>query len=99
MCSELHCSNVYPVGAAYGKSKPIGAYEFLTSFVEEDIFYCNNGFENFDLNVSVEAIVCDAPAKSYVFYPKGHTGYESCSKCFTKGKSVLPETPKRGGKK
>lgn len=99
MCSELSCSNVYPVGASYGKSKPKDANEFLTPFVEEAIFYCNNGFENSAIDVSVEAIVCDAPAKSYVFYLKGHTGYGSCSKCFTEGKSVLPETPKRGKKK
>lgn len=99
MCSELNCSNVYPVGAFCGKQKPEEANEFLEPFVEKAILLCQNGLENPKVNVSVEAIVCDVPAKAFAFYLKGHTGYDSCSKCFITGKSVLPQMSRRRKKR
>lgn len=35
--------------------------------------------------VVVEAICCDAPAKSYILKIKGHTGFSSCTRCKTVG--------------
>lgn len=29
----------------------------------------------------ISTIICDAPAKSFVLYTKGHNGFSSCSKC------------------
>lgn len=43
--------------------------------------------------------MCDAPAKSFSFNIKRHTGYSSCSKCLITGKAVLLRTPGRGKKK
>ncbi|CAN7984903.1 unnamed protein product, partial [Ixodes hexagonus] len=30
-------------------------------------------------------IICDAPAKAFILYIRGHTGYHSCTKCTVKG--------------
>lgn len=97
LCSDINSETVYPVGAFYGKNKPVDANEFLDSFVQEAIIICNNGVKN--NNVTIEGIVCDAPAKSFVLYLKGHTGYDSCSKCLIKGECHRPPALTRGKKK
>jgi len=33
----------------------------------------------------LEAISCDAPAKSFILKTKGHSGFSSCSRCKTVG--------------
>lgn len=38
--------------------------------------------------MNINAILCDAPAKSFITYTKGHTGYFSCSKCIQEGDFV-----------
>ncbi|XP_051156216.1 uncharacterized protein LOC127278519 [Leptopilina boulardi] len=82
LCSEINGDEVYPVGAFYGKTKPDDANEFMHEFTQELIHLCENGFDDADnVLISCECIVCDAPAKSFAFYLKGHTGYSSCSKC------------------
>ncbi len=48
-----------------------------------------------DLQVFIQCIICDAPAKAYVKQIKGHSGYYGCDKCQQKGcwrsKMVFPE--------
>lgn len=72
---------VYPVGVYCGKQKPKDANVFLNEFVQELIYLIDNGLEDVKVSISCECIVCDAPAKSFVFHLRGHTGYNSCSKC------------------
>ncbi|XP_051162443.1 uncharacterized protein LOC127282315 [Leptopilina boulardi] len=81
LCSEVNSNSVYPVGAFCGKSKPDDANEFMKEFVDELISLCQNGLPDLNVTVSCENIICDAPAKSFAFYLKGHTGYNSFSKC------------------
>jgi len=38
--------------------------------------------------VRLQCISADAPAKSFLLSTKGHTGYDSCFKCFIHGKYV-----------
>lgn len=68
-------------------SKPKNANEFLSSFVNEYIYLSENGIivNNKKYTVIINAILCDAPAKSFVTYTKGHTGYFACSKCIQEG--------------
>lgn len=47
----------------------------------------------------MSALVCDAPAKSFVLYLKGHTGYNSCTKCCIEGKYSRPKKSKIKKKK
>lgn len=80
-------------------SKPNNANDFLYDFVNDFLFILKNGLTVFDkkFNVSINAIVCDTPAKTFITYTKGHTGYFSCSKCTQEGdfihnRVVFPET-------
>lgn len=46
-----------------------------------DLFNC-------DIKINVKAIICDAPAKSFILNIKGHNGYSSCTKCTIYGDYV-----------
>lgn len=35
--------------------------------------------------VEIKGFVCDVPAKYFIIYTVGHTGYRSCSKCQVEG--------------
>ncbi|CAI6358440.1 unnamed protein product [Macrosiphum euphorbiae] len=39
-----------------------------------------------ELKVSLQAVICDAPAKAFVFNIKGHTGKNSCPRFHSVGK-------------
>lgn len=43
---------------------------------------------NCNIKVNVKAIICDAPAKSFILNIKGHNGYSSCTKCTIYGDYV-----------
>lgn len=82
----------------HGTSKPSDA-TFLTDFVNDFIFISRNGIivSNIKYSVSINAIVCDTPAKCFITYTKGHTGYFSCSKStqegdFVHNRIIFPET-------
>ncbi|KYM94043.1 hypothetical protein ALC62_15348, partial [Cyphomyrmex costatus] len=87
------------IGAYHGMCKPNDANEFLTDFVNEFIELSQSGITvyNETYTIVINAILCDAPAKSFVTYTKGHTGYFSCSKCVQEGdflnnRVIYPET-------
>jgi len=70
--------------------KPNDANNFLFDFVNEFILLFQTGIivSNKKYTVTLNAILCDAPAKSFITYTKGHTGYFSCTKCIQEGDSV-----------
>ena len=75
------------IGIYHGNEKPQNANEFLNDFVKEAIELVRNGFSYSSQHFSVEikAFICDAPAKSFIKFVKGHSGYFSCTKCYTEG--------------
>lgn len=92
-------TNVEIVGIYHGLEKPINANRLLEHFVQDAIALTNNGFlyKNKTFNFKIKAFVCDAPAKSYITFVKGHTGYSSCTKCYqtgmyAKNRICFPET-------
>lgn len=97
--SEINCEKIYPIVVFCGRKKPENANEFLQLFVDESIALCSNGISNKNVKIPIEAMICDAPAKSFVFSIKGHTGYNSCSKCLIEGIAVLHIMPARGKQK
>lgn len=105
LCSEVDAQGVYPVGAYYGLDKPDDANEFMQQVVQELIELSENGIEGEievegeNIKVSCSSLICDAPAKSFVLYLKGHTGYNSCSKCLITGEYVKPKETKGKKKK
>lgn len=76
---------VFLVGLYWGHEKPLESNIYSSELVTELINLCTHGI---DLSlgkkkVVVEAICCDAPAKSYILKIKGHTGFSSCIRCKT----------------
>lgn len=45
-------------------------------------------YDNEEFSVTLSKIILDAPAKPFVLYTNGHTGFSSCSKCDIVGKSI-----------
>lgn len=77
----------FVIGLYHGSSKPKDANMFFKKLINEASQVLANGIViNEDTcNVRIKAIVCDAPAKSFLTYTKGHNGYFGCSKCIQEG--------------
>lgn len=73
------------IGCYFGKKAD--ANEFLQKFVNDINNLINKGvtYNGTTFSVLIHSIICDAPAKSFITLPKGHTGYLSCSKCTIEG--------------
>lgn len=86
LCSNFQTSKVYIIGAYFGQTKPENA-NFLRQCVDELKDMINDGFEHKNklIQINVHALICDAPAKAFVLGIKGHTGFNSCSKCVVEG--------------
>ncbi|KAK4883368.1 hypothetical protein RN001_006687 [Aquatica leii] len=86
---NLFCNPNYVqiIGLYHGKAKPKYANDLLEDFVNEVVSLTINGFQynNKTYELKIKGFICDAPAKSFIVYTKGHTGYHSCSKCFIEG--------------
>lgn len=87
------------IGIYHGMCKPADANEFMNHFVNEFILLSQYGItiSNVKYTVAINAILCDAPARSFITYTKGHTGYFSCPKCtlegdFVRNKVIFPQT-------
>lgn len=74
----------------HGMCKPDDANDFLFDFVNDFILLSQTGIivSNKKYTVILNSILSDAPAKSFITYTKGHTGYFSCSKCIQEGDFV-----------
>lgn len=81
---------IFIIGIYHGNEKPADVNEFLQDFVNEAKEICANGFYVNDQNIPcrIAALICDAPAKSFVLSIKEHAGYSSCTKCVTEGEYV-----------
>jgi len=69
------------IGIYHDMCKPNDANDFLLDFVNNFILLSLTGIivSNKKYTITLNAILCDAPAKSFITYTKGHTGYFSCS--------------------
>ncbi|CAG9763612.1 unnamed protein product [Ceutorhynchus assimilis] len=88
---SLHDSDlVTVVGLYHGYEKPKDSNNLLKEFVEEAIGLSNNGvcFMNNIIPFKIKGFLCDAPAKSFVRYTKGHNAYNSCTKCCQEGSYI-----------
>lgn len=90
-------SEPFIVGAHYGMNKPIDANEFIKKTVLELKHLMANGinFKGALCDVEFKVVICDSPARCFVSFTKGHSGYFSCSKCVQEGvflnHVILPE--------
>lgn len=83
-------NNISVIGIYHGYEKPGNANEFLSEFVKEAIELVNYGFvlEMRVLPFTIKGFICDAPAKSYITFCKGHSGFYSYIKYIQKGKCI-----------
>jgi hypothetical protein len=84
-------SQVNVVGICYGKEKPGDANLFLRAFTEEAINFTLNGvtINGHNYAFKINAFICDVPAKAFIRFTKGHSGYYSCNKCICRGEYYL----------
>lgn len=78
------------IGIYHGYDKPKSANNVLEEFVNDIIAIINEGFtfNNKRYSVKIYSFVCDAPAKAFITYCKGHSGYKSCTKCYIEGEYI-----------
>lgn len=97
VCGQLNSPTVYPIATYFGVGKP-DADEFLKKFVDETIEVYNFKMNNENIKVTIENVVCDTPAKAYILKLKGHTGYDSCTKCDVHGEYLRPKKQRKNSK-
>lgn len=91
-------TETFVIGIYHGKSKPANSNDFCQFFVNEMKEIEGNGIEIDEqlIHTSINAIVCDTPAQSYICKIKSHNAYEGCSKCiqeedFIENRMTFPE--------
>lgn len=90
LCSNTVNMTVYLIGVYFRHQKPTDSNVFLQSVVDDLINLISNGYIHAEkiIKIKLFALICDAPAKSFILCIKGHTGFNSCTKCLIKGKYV-----------
>ena len=79
----------FPIAIYCGNSKPGNVDEFLNDFVEELNELQANGIIISDqrFNVRTHCFICDMPARAFLKYTKGHTGFFARERCEIKGEN------------
>lgn len=87
LCKLTTNNIVGVIGLYHGYEKPKEANDFLKMFIEEAVEILTDGiiYNDTVYQVEIRGFVCDVPAKSFIKYTVGHTGYMSCSKCQVEG--------------
>ena len=80
-------SKPFLIGIYHGYSKPNDANVFLSEFVLEmhDLYETGMFYNGEVIDIGISGFVCDAPARAYITFTKGHSGYSSCTKCVSEG--------------
>ncbi|CAN8027011.1 unnamed protein product [Ixodes persulcatus] len=106
LCRLTNCGESTPfvVSLFCGRGKPPDLSSFVAPFLQEMEALIANGlfYKGSYVSVRLTAVICDAPARSFVKKVKGHTGYHGCERCnqrglHLEGRMTFPEldAPKR----
>lgn len=81
--NNIKSEPVFAIGVFVGTSKPKSCDAFLNKFINELSYYMENGIEVTGkiLNVSVRAVICDAPARAFIAGTPSHASCHGCMKC------------------
>nr|XP_045589303.1 uncharacterized protein LOC123751251 [Procambarus clarkii]XP_045614279.1 uncharacterized protein LOC123768065 [Procambarus clarkii] len=98
LCAVMNITplKVFPVVLMYGRSKP-SDLNFLYDFISDmdDLLLHGIQYGNRTINIKLQCVICDAPAKAMVKSIKLFSGYYGCDKCEQKGtwmgKMTYPE--------
>lgn len=85
---------VFPIGIYWGHEKPEDSNEFLRDFVNEVNTLMHFGIiiNGITRQVEIDGFSLDAPAKSFVLKTKGHSGFDSCTRCIVEGEYLKNRT-------
>ncbi|XP_049527324.1 LOW QUALITY PROTEIN: uncharacterized protein LOC125947055 [Dermacentor silvarum] len=88
--TNVEASPPFVVSVYCGAGKPPCLQDYLEPFLQEVSDLISEGISIGDVHVrvSIGAMVCDAPARSYVKCIVGHTGYYACERCNQKGQHL-----------
>jgi len=93
-------NNVFPIGIYWGHEKPKCSNDYLEQFIIEARELLLNGINinSTIIKVQIDGFCLDAPAKSFVLKIKGHSGFDSCTRCteegeYLKKRTCFPLTP------
>ncbi|KAA3671059.1 uncharacterized protein DEA37_0004185 [Paragonimus westermani] len=80
---------VFVVGLFCGLSKPVNVAEYLNSVIEDLSTLLKDGLllstYNRHVQIVLDCVVGDAPARAFFRQVKNHTGYHCCEKCTAPG--------------
>ena len=84
---EIKLSEPFVIAIYSGSKKPDSVHDFLKDFISEmkDLQKNQITVNGKSYSVNLAAIICDAPARSFVKCTKGHSGYNSCERCTQEG--------------
>lgn len=87
---NLKITSILPIGVYVGKQKPSDLEVYLQDFVEEITCLSQTGIciKNKTVRLTLRAVVCDAPATSFICGTVGHTSSYGCSKCTQVAKQI-----------
>ncbi|CAN7978443.1 unnamed protein product [Ixodes persulcatus] len=92
LCRVTNCGDSTPfvVSLFCDSGKPPNLETFLRPFLDEVQELKTNGmvFKGRHIDVCLTAMVCDAPARSFVKQIKSHAGYHGCERCSQRGQYV-----------
>ena len=85
-----------------GYGKPTSVNDLLKDFINEmnDIKQQGFAYHGRQYQLNLTAVICDAPARTFVKCIKGHSGYNACERCvkegvYTDSRMTFPETGAR----
>ena len=83
-------SEPFIVAIFSGVKKPSPIEDYLEDVLTEYAHLKQDGitFEGQTYSVTIDSLICDAPARAFLKCIKGHTSYESCERCVTRGTRV-----------
>ncbi|XP_047122453.1 uncharacterized protein LOC124805950 [Hydra vulgaris] len=84
---EISLSDVFIIGLYSGTTKPSSPCAYLNDFVIEMKHLSVEGIHFLDKHytVTINAVICDAPARAFIKCIKGHSGYNACERCTQEG--------------
>ncbi|CAH0387832.1 unnamed protein product [Bemisia tabaci] len=95
-CKSLK-NKVFPVTLYYGEGRPRDMRLFLQPFIDEmiQLLTCNDfQLKGRVVKIFLLGFCCDTPARSEILETVGHSGFYSCFRCVTRGKSITLEPGK-----
>lgn len=73
----------FVVSCYHGNYNPKSVHEFLEPFIKElkTLQICGFQYHDICYSVTIQNVICDAPARAFIKCIKGHGGFFGCEQC------------------